>query len=482
MRLALGTPLLAALLICLAAHPPASAALVQCRSEAEALVYAFESGPLRLNLRARASHLTLDLLAAPAGPNQVTASPADGLWLIKLTGPDGEKSLTDADATGLTVTTAADRAVLCWLIPLPGAVCQVTMTVRIAEHDPLSYWSLEVATPDPYQLADVEFPRLTNLRLCPGSKLAIPWCDGVEYDLRAGMGYGDVYPSMLVSMQFIALYADGAGVYIAAHDPAASAKGLRARAREEGVEVVLNPWPESGGATWRPGYETAVGVFHGDWRQAAAIYRAFAATTPWWRASASQPTPGWFRDMDLWLLNDATSFDLDAKACLAASEYYAGVRRGIHWYNWYESPGSMSSYPDFPAREGFAAAVKQMTQAGYKVMPYMDGRLWSKDNPSWQTEHAEGLAVRHLDGSVFEDYTRCGVMCSWLSALRNAARSRLRSALDDAQADCRRWAGASRGVGVAGRHAYPRRRRQPHPGVGRSRGRGDRRRLAGGTQ
>ncbi|MEI6501324.1 MAG: hypothetical protein WCP21_09910, partial [Armatimonadota bacterium] len=158
------TWVLTALLVCLAASTAASAALVQCRSEAGASVCAFDSGRLRLELRAAAHRLAITRLTAPEGPNQVNAVPGGSLWLLKLTGPGGDKSLSEAEATTLTVAPEADRALFCWRIPLPGGVCQVTMAVRVAAGDPLSYWSLEVTTPDGYQLADVEFPRLTNLQ------------------------------------------------------------------------------------------------------------------------------------------------------------------------------------------------------------------------------------------------------------------------------------------------------------------------------
>lgn len=93
MRLALGTRILAASLICLAAHSPTSAALVQCRSEAGASVYAFESGPLRLDLCTRARRLTLDLPVEAAG-----LLPGTKL-LLRALGPDGlvnETTITDS--------------------------------------------------------------------------------------------------------------------------------------------------------------------------------------------------------------------------------------------------------------------------------------------------------------------------------------------------------------------------------------------------
>jgi hypothetical protein len=411
--------LLGLLLLAALAADQASAALVGSRATSEGRLVTLDTGGLRLELLTTGNRVRVTRLSSQGGRNEVGGAGAGGLWLVKVGGPGGEGVLTEAEASGLATTTGPDRVVFTWRVPRSGAACQVALTVRVVSGDPLSYWSLRVATPPDLQVTDVEFPRLTNLRLRRDMRLAVPWCDGVEYDLRPGMAYSDVYPSMLVAMQFVALYAAGQGVYVAAHDPQASSKTITARARQDGVEVIINPWPEVSakpGGGWRTGYETAVGVFRGDWCQAAATYRQFAATTPWWRAAAAPSSPTWFRDLDLWLLNDASSFSLDTEAVARAGEYFKNVRKGIHWYNWYQYSGgdTMSCYPDFVARDGFPEAVKEVQRAGFRVMPYTDGRLWREDNPTYAAEKADELATRQADGAINEEYTRCAVVCPWL--------------------------------------------------------------------
>jgi hypothetical protein len=53
-----------------------------------------------------------------------------------------------------------------------------------------------------------------------------------------------------------------------------------------------------------------------------------------------------------------------------------GVPVGFHWYNWHQIPFD-NDYPHyFPAKEGFAEAVRELREADVYVMPYINGRLW----------------------------------------------------------------------------------------------------------
>ncbi len=417
----------------------ARADLVTASREGPGTRVALNTGALDLDLVTDARTLRLARLARPNGRNEVGRPGAGGLWQLKVRTATGEQVLSEDQTTALSVTALADRAVFTWRLSLGQATGQVTATVRVAANDPLSYWTIAVELPASHRLSEVEFPRLTNLLRRPDHKLAVPWCDGVEYDLKPGMAYGDTYPSMLASLQLLALYGDGQGVYLAAHDPRAGSKTVRARALDERVELVLSPWPDSaatGAAGWRTDYETALGVFAGDWRTAAERYRTFAAQTPWWQAAESPSGASWFGEVDVQLTNDASWFPLDSEAVTRAGQVFAGVNKLIHWYNWYQvGQGGMSRYPDFVARDGFTTAVQEAKRAGFKVMPYLDGRVWCRDNPSYAAEKADELAARKADGSLYGAYTNCVVMCPWLPRWHDKVAAEAQRAVREYGAD-----------------------------------------------
>lgn len=378
------------------------------------------SGPLKLIFGIRSERLALVEASGADGRNRL-AEPVAGesLWQLTLRDPSGTvKKIASGEAAPSEVIAGAGRATFRWNIPLGEKPVRVEMRVRVRKGDPLSYWSLQVTPPKGWRLQEIAFPTIANVRLEEGMKMAVPWCNGVEYNLEPGMAYGEAYPCMLVSMQFLALYHAGRGFYVGAHDAQAGSKEILAKSTLGRVEVTIKPWleirPQPGGM-YRVPYEAAVGVFHGDWYEAAQLYRKFALQAPWCQVGSvsRRPIPQWLKDVDLWLTCDATNFNKDLAACQKAWDYF-GTKSAIHWYNWYERPaseGSMPGYPLFTARPGFVEALQKAQGIGYRVMPYMDGRLWNIHATSWGQEQAEELAARKENGELYQEYGVCAAMC-----------------------------------------------------------------------
>ena len=258
------------------------------------------------------------------------------------------------------------------------------------------------------------FPVRDGLPLCAGEG---PECADV------GVGrIGGRYPGA-IAVQVMALYNDRAGLYFAAHD-----------AGQHPKELHIGPWPGLGeapvlslthllgdrpGEAVEVGYDSVVGVFHGDWYDAAAIYKAWA-TQQWWCEKKL-----WDRDLADWLregvggvvqmsnyhiprldLNHSLAQIAETVNRLSAE---AGVPLLALLFNW-EGGGAWTGPKGFfPPREGEAAfrdAMNRLREAGNRGFVYITGNNWYVKigyDPvwdSWPEFRAEGeaLALRRLDG------------------------------------------------------------------------------------
>jgi hypothetical protein len=309
-----------------------------------------------------------------------------------------------------------------WPLLAVAPKAEARVGVRLRPKGALTYWSFEVSgLPAGWTVVQLDFPIIPNLRPGDGLRMVTPTGWGIEWaDPGAATDYHGSYPSLMAAMQLLALYRDGVGVYLGAHDPEASLKQFNVG--KSGDAGVFPAWivnwppevPPRRGRFALP-YPVVVGVFPGGWYDAAQIHRAWTLRTPWGsrRAIARRRTPKWFQDIDLWLM-PAPDPVANVDECVQAGEFF-GVPIGLHWYRWHEIPFD-TRYPEyFPAKPRFAEGVKALQQAGFRVMPYINGRLWDPATDSWKAEHADSAAVRQRDGSfvteVYGSKVPLNVMC-----------------------------------------------------------------------
>ncbi len=222
-------------------------------------------------------------------------------------------------------------------------------------------------------------------------------------------------------MPFVAFYRGGDGLYVGLHDDQGHHKHLAVQARDDGVGVVCTHWPaaaDTADGHYAPPFHAAVGAFAGDYWNAACLYRAFSLQTPWGRPAAGsgsdarRPVPAWLRDIDLWLMPGAEPLK-NVEACRKAGEYF-GVPIALHWYNWHEIPFD-TLYPEyFPAKPQFREGVKALQDAGFRVMPYINGRLCDPKAKTW-ADGGERAAARQEKGEpyteVYGSKVPLNVMC-----------------------------------------------------------------------
>lgn len=235
-----------------------------------------------------------------------------------------------------------------------------------------------------------------------GTLWPAPLVNGVSVEAR--------YPSGWGSMQFGAHYDTDAGLYIAVHDPLAATKRFRVRRDEtrDALDVRIE-WPAPDASVPGNDFEmpgpAVLAAFRGDWFDAARLYRAWAEReAAWWpaRGQWGRPDiPAWLMDTCVWGRPGGAA-STAVPQTLAFAEYL-GVPTAVHWYSWHEIPFD-NNYPHyFPAKEGFAEGVARLHEAGVRVMPYINGRLWDSDTEDFQPV-ALPAATKQRDGAPYIEH------------------------------------------------------------------------------
>ncbi len=181
-------------------------------------------------------------------------------------------------------------------LDMPGAVSEVQVKVRLPLDSALSYWSISTESAAAGYLEWIQCPVLTVPNDLPArggdGRVFWPALEGVviedaeardrshmayepiEYPNRGWCGY---YPGC-APMQYLAYYQEkGAGLYFAALDPSHATKEIEYRASGESIELIIKTYPGApSSGVFRLPFEMALGVFEGDWQDAAELYRDWA--------------------------------------------------------------------------------------------------------------------------------------------------------------------------------------------------------------
>jgi len=346
----------------------------------------------------------------------------------------------------------------------PGRGMKVIVKVTLTAGSPLSVWRMDVQDiGDDMALYKLICPIISGLAKvgdpAPGEALAVPiqgegylfknpypvrdrlpLCSGPGPEM-ADVGVGKVsglYPGSL-PIQMYAFYNDKAGIYFAAHDARQNVKEFEMGPRDDwGPSPVMSMshFPgEIPGKDVAIDYDCIVGAFHGDWCDAADIYKAWA-TRQWWCEKKL-----WDRDIADWMrkgiggvfqmsnyhipkLDLNHSMDQIANTVNELSSE-AGVPLLGLVFNWEGNGGWTGPMGFFPPREGkekFKAAMTKLREAGNYGFVYITGGVWyiknTYDPPhdSWPEFEADGKAnaVREPNGEVRIDSWFPGWESAWI--------------------------------------------------------------------
>jgi hypothetical protein len=277
-----------------------------------------------------------------------------------------------------------------WKQPADKALAGISASARVEFSGPEAgaSWTLRVSNGSKdWTLWSVTFPQIAVAEPGPEARLLFPRGPGEvkQGAWRKPFGYGGPYPQGWTGMQFFAAYDEkrGTALYVGVHDPTAARKDLAANSKPderavtikcdhppENMSVAGNSFDMAGRAVWR--------IFRGDWYDAAVIYRDWVRKEARWMPPLSedgrQDTAPWMRQLCLWAQTGGDPQSVGPRVKEFAR--YMGMPVGFHWYSWHEIPFD-NDYPHyFPARKGFAEAVRDMQASGVYVMPYINARLW----------------------------------------------------------------------------------------------------------
>lgn len=231
------------------------------------------------------SNGTREFLAQPDVPNPLfrLRFRADGLPL----------DLSADDAQEFSATSNALEAVLTYrsLSRLP---VHVVVHCTAGLESSLTYWDLLVENGTDYTLEWIEFPGVVvpnDLVAREGTaRIVWPAMEGTlveDADLREhgwlkyrepgypSKGWEGIYPGPC-GAQFMAYCGPDGGLYLGAHDPNGHVKSIEYRSVDGGIRLQFRLFADGfGRGTYHLDYPMALGIFDGDWHDAAEIYRSW---------------------------------------------------------------------------------------------------------------------------------------------------------------------------------------------------------------
>ena len=197
---------------------------------------------------------------------------------------------------------------------------------------------------------------------------------------------GGRYPSGGCPVQCMAFNLGEAGLYMAAHDAAARAKRVIISREQDATFATCAEDMGVPGSHVAAPFPVVIQAYKGDWWDAARIYRFWATKQPWTRKGwirDRKDIPKRFRELGVWMLGGGEPKSV--RPWMLDAEQVFPVPVGLHWYCWHVIPFD-HTYPEyFPTKKDFDKVVRELVGRGQVMMPYINGRLWDRDIPSFET-------------------------------------------------------------------------------------------------
>jgi len=247
----------------------------------------------------------------------------------------------------------------------------------------LTLWDMELINTGEFIIEGIDMPIVGNIACPQDAHITFP-C-GAGWHIRVGdMEEGDrfsiPYP-VYACMQYIDLYFDDFGLYIAYHDSNALYKELAVGKRATPfIQMSIK------GLSLKPGKSYRLPIFcisphKGDWHNGARIYRE------WMLSFAHRPeAPNWFKALPGWSWlgikeqlaeKPDVLFSEIPKYSQAAASLGMPTRQVASYFE----DGHDTKYPDFKAgdcaggEDGLIAAIDEAHTLGLKISLYTNGRI-----------------------------------------------------------------------------------------------------------
>lgn len=329
--------------------------------------------------------------------------------------------------------------------PVSGMVVRVT--TRSGGDAPIRF-RLAVDNPSDQAVAHILFPGFVSPAALGGDaaddRLLFPQShtDGIEISApgAADLTCRGSYPGD-AAVQMAALYDSAAGLLVATHDAEGHCKTFGARSgKNRFVEISVGHLrPEIPGPAETP-YDTVLGTFTGDWRDAAALYKRWSRTQPWCARKLTErdDVPRFLKEGAAGVVlsiggpdgyNGSLGPNLEELPGLAAA--YRRRAKVPHMivvpYGW-ENRGTWAGIHYFPARpsdEAWRTAHAALAAQGDRTAFLTSGYWWvirrarTHDGPAFDDradfERRQAMVVHRPDGTpwLLDAYDKVGTFGSW---------------------------------------------------------------------
>lgn len=347
-----------------------------------------------------------EMLAGPCDIFRVTLGDRDGeateLGSSAGWGEWSAQAASARDEGSITATFASP-------LELPAGDMTAEVTCEIAGG--ASRWRIRIENAGPWSIDRVAMPVLSAGPLGDGADdmLYVPhgFGRGFESPAAAGPRYRGYYPSGSCALPMLAVTDPRGGLYVAAHDAHASTREMVTGAGSDGgvAMSVETPAPNASvtGNEFSTSGEVVIARVDGGWYPASQMYRRWVQENArWWPSGdpdyGRDDRPAWLNDVAAWIL-DGGGPDGVVEQARAFAEYM-DLPVAVHWYNWHQIPFD-NDYPHyFPTKEGIREGVAELQEAGVRIVPYINGRLWDTDTESFQ-ETAHQYCTRDREGEPY---------------------------------------------------------------------------------
>lgn len=357
---------------------------------------------------------------------------------------------------------------------------EVHVEVYVPSNSSLTYWHIEFENSDSVAIENIIFPIIVGMDQISseyeGDYLVFPGWSGALFknpirNMVRGGSIGSDYPSGFLNMQFIAYYSTNprSGLYLANYDETGTYLKRFDFSTSPNDNIVwltnthIIPIAENRSRFSLP-YKVVLGVFSGDWYDAAQIYKGWASKQWWTRGNLTvgKDTPPWLKKSgvvvdfftrywerhSIWWNGPYSNMPPTAEAF---RRFYNTTP--ILWWRGWEKNGFGMTPPDyFPPTEGwssFDAAVRGAHRSGGRVMvPVPSVFTYSFNASSW--EEAVNYAPRDRWGNLYTQtwyiHNNSGIVVKqvgfvmaptdfWLSKILNISLELAKHGIDVIQLD-----------------------------------------------
>lgn len=355
-------------------------------------------------------------------------APEHPVFVLQYLDEDGEYQVFYSQQAESVEVTHTETGINCRYERLAGLALSVTFSVDARAECRFSRWKISVNNGAGLRIVDVQFPFIVSAYDLDGTRaIVVPFsagelrCNPTAQSLacdspslwRLSPEYGDSahYPGGTFA-QFLAYYNERAGLYLACEDTGAHAKKIMPVHCEPGLRLGvahIGDWPLVGERTLE--YDVVLGSFHGNWYDAAEMYREWSLQQHWGTPLHQRgDVPAWLLESPPYItirpqgvLDDGPVFPvgefLPYEKCLPLLERVAAQVESplVAVIMGWERPGSWI-YPDcFPPIGGDDSVTifaREARARGWHIGSFCNGSRWvmahlmnGYDGSSYYREH-----------------------------------------------------------------------------------------------